>query len=288
MGQVPSRQRVFISYAHDDEKHVDKVREFRQFLRSSGIDADMDLPAAERRQDWAVWMLRGIRDSRHVIVVASPAYKRRAEGDAAPGEGAGVQWEARLLRNIVYENPDAALDKVIPVVLPGESPADLPLWLGGSTHTYYSLEDFTADSADPLLRLLTGRPYATMPELEPGAQPPLPTQQPPPPSFRLPEQRALVDALMGVPALRRLDSRHELLAEMGEILGLGGPFEVREDSDARTHLRDLVRRIGRTRLTPDVALKAMYLALEDIAPDDIGTERVRALLVAGGLVLGEE
>jgi hypothetical protein len=309
MSQVSVPGRVFISYAWDDDKHVGKVREFYHFLRACGIDADLDLVAAERAQHWATWMLRGIRDSRHVIVVASPAYKRRAEGDAGPGEGRGVQWEARLLQNLVYEDPGAALDRVVPVVLPGGSPDNLPVWLGGGSRSYYTVQEFTVAGAEPLLRLLTNQPYETEPPLGPAlplppreatgtARPlvlpppvvessPVPAPQPPPPTFAFPEQKALLDALMGCPALHRLDSRHELLAEMGGWLLLGRPFDVPESPDARTHLRALVRRIARTTMTADAALKALYRALDEIAPDDTGTERVRELLVASGIVLGE-
>ncbi|MFE9022363.1 TIR domain-containing protein [Streptomyces sp. NPDC007808] len=310
MSDGPAAGRVFISYAHDDDKHIEHVRDFYHFLRGCGVPAELDLPAGERRQDWALWMLRGIRDSRHVIVVASPEYKRRAEGDAGAGEGAGVQWEARLLRNMVYEDPDAALDRIVPVVLPGGSPADLPMWLGGSTHTRYAVEELTVPGSEALLRLLTNQPYETVPELGPvpllpprepaGTAPPLrlpapvaapapvPATQPPPATFVLPERKELLDALMGCPALHRLDTRHELLEIMGEELGLEGPFDVPESAETRTHLRALDRRIRRTTLTADAALKAMYHALKEIASDDIGTQRVRELLVASGLALGEE
>jgi TIR domain len=79
--------RVFVSYAHDDAEHEDRVREFWTFLRAHGIDARLDKPAAERRRDWPLWMLGEVRQARFVLVVASPAYRERAEGDAPPGVG---------------------------------------------------------------------------------------------------------------------------------------------------------------------------------------------------------
>ena len=63
-GRAPVR--VFISYAHDDAAHEERVRDFWLFLRANGIDARLDLPAAERRQDWAQWMTREIRDADRV------------------------------------------------------------------------------------------------------------------------------------------------------------------------------------------------------------------------------
>ena len=76
---------VFVSYAHDDAAHEERVRDFWLFLRASGIDAVVDLPAAEQRLDWTLWMTGQIRDTGHILVIASPRYKERAEGDAGPG-----------------------------------------------------------------------------------------------------------------------------------------------------------------------------------------------------------
>lgn len=69
--------------------------------------------------------------------------KRRAEGDARPGEGRGVQWEARQIRNRIHADQDAGLREVLPVVLPGCSAADIPEWLAPSVATYYTLTEFT-------------------------------------------------------------------------------------------------------------------------------------------------
>ena len=86
---------VFISYAHDSDEHEEAVRDLWILLRSCGVDAKLDKPAAERRQDWPLWMLRQVRDARYVLVVASPAYRRRAEGDAAADEGRGCSSRRR-------------------------------------------------------------------------------------------------------------------------------------------------------------------------------------------------
>ena len=81
--------RVFISYAHDDGAHEDRVRDFWLFLRANGVDARLDLPVAEQRVDWAEWMTREVRDADRVLVVASPQYRTRAEGDAAAARRGG-------------------------------------------------------------------------------------------------------------------------------------------------------------------------------------------------------
>jgi tetratricopeptide (TPR) repeat protein len=164
--------RVFISYAHDDGVHEEQVREFWLFLRAQGIDARLDLPAAEQRVDWAEWMTQQVRDADRVLVIASPAYKRRAEGDAGPDEGRGVQFEARLIRDLFYANQEAGLGRFVPVVLPGCSPDDIPLWLGPASTAHYLVGEYTVAGAERLLRLLTGQPAEIEPPL--GSVPVLP------------------------------------------------------------------------------------------------------------------
>jgi hypothetical protein len=171
-GAVPLR--VFVSYAHDDAAHVEQVRDFWLFLRANGIDARLDLPAAEQRQDWAQWMTRGVRDADRILVVASPAYRRRGEGDARADEGRGVQFEGRLIRDRFYADQDAGLRQVLPVVLPGGSADDLPLWLFPAAATHYAVTDYTVAGAEPLLRVLTGQPREITPVL--GAVPYLPSR----------------------------------------------------------------------------------------------------------------
>lgn len=159
--------RVFISYAHDDVDHEDRVRAFWAFLRGLGVDARLDKPAAERRQDWPLWMQHEMRAARFVLVVASPAYRRRAEGEAADDEGRGVQWEAALIREEVNAGRQAALERIVPVVLPGCNAGDIPVWLGPTTTSHYVVSEFTVGGAEQLLRLLTGQPYELEPPLGP-------------------------------------------------------------------------------------------------------------------------
>jgi hypothetical protein len=132
----------------------------------------LDLPAAEQRVDWAQWMTLQLRDADWVLAIASPEYKRRSEGDALPGDGRGVQWEGRLIRELFYANQDEGLRRMLPVVLPGCSADDIPLWLAPVSATYYLVSDYTVGGAEKLLRVLTGQPWETEPPL--GTLPTLP------------------------------------------------------------------------------------------------------------------
>ena len=76
--------RVFISYAHDNPENEAHVHQLWVFLRNQRIDAQLDKLAAEQPQDWAIWMLQQIRAARFVLIIASPEYRRRAEGEVLP------------------------------------------------------------------------------------------------------------------------------------------------------------------------------------------------------------
>lgn len=166
--------RVFISYAHEPDggAHAERVRALWVLLRQHSIDARLDRPAAERPQDWAAWMQREIESADYVLTIASPAYKRRAEGSEEPGIGEGVAWEAALIKDVVYRNPTTWPERILRVVLPEGSREDLPAFLGGHTVTHYTVDPIDFAGAEKLLRYLTGQPYETEPAL--GPRPHLP------------------------------------------------------------------------------------------------------------------
>jgi len=159
--------RVFVSYAHESAAHEDAVRELWLLLRRCGVDAQLDKPAAERRQDWPLWMLDQVGQADYVLVVASPAYKRRAEGQAAPDEGRGVQFEAALIREELYRDRERSFGRFLPVLLPGHTIEDIPAWLSPTTTTSYLVAELTEAGIEQLLRVLTGQPWEVAPPLGP-------------------------------------------------------------------------------------------------------------------------
>ncbi|MFG2267314.1 TIR domain-containing protein [Streptomyces sp. NPDC048720] len=163
------RVRVFISYAHEDDggAHTERVRTFWTLLRSLGVDARLDQSAAEQPQDWALWMHNEYRAADYVLVVASPAYKRRAEGTEIEGIGNGVVWEARFIRDEVYSDGHGWHRRILKVVLPGGSPGDLPAYLGGPAVSHYAIDSIDAEGVERLLRYLTRQPYEVAEPLGP-------------------------------------------------------------------------------------------------------------------------
>ncbi|WP_239395909.1 CHAT domain-containing protein, partial [Frankia sp. CiP3] len=200
--------RVFVSYAHGSPEDDDTVRDLWIFLRSRGIDAKLDKPAAERRQDWPLWMLAEVRAADHVLIIVSPQYRRRSEGEAAADEGRGVQFEAALIREELYRDRPAGMAKFLPVLLPGRSVEDIPAFLGPYSTTHYPITEISEGGMDALLGVLTGQPYEVEPPLgEPWVRPTRPVVVP---AARVPGGTPLA---AGAPR-RPAPLVHEIVAEV--------------------------------------------------------------------------
>jgi hypothetical protein len=148
---------VFVSYAHDSTEHKDLVLAFATFLRVRiGLDAKLDQWDDNVRRDWALWATTSLREADFVIVVASPEYRKRADGQAAAHVGRGSQFEAAILRNALTEDLGAATERILPVVLPGGSVDDIPTFLNPHSTTHFKIGGFTRDGVAELLAAITG------------------------------------------------------------------------------------------------------------------------------------
>ncbi|CAD7839633.1 MAG: hypothetical protein [Olavius algarvensis Gamma 1 endosymbiont] len=89
--------KVFISYSHDSPEHKGQVLALSDRLRADGIDAWIDQYAPYPEEGWPRWMQRRIDEAGAVLLVCTPTYRKRVEGEEEPGIGRGVCWEANLI-----------------------------------------------------------------------------------------------------------------------------------------------------------------------------------------------
>jgi hypothetical protein len=159
--------KVFVSYAHDSGEHGAQVLGLATFLRRSGIEAVLDLWSAHARQDWYAWAIREMTDADFVLVVASERYRVTGDGSGPPRENRGVQSEAALLRELVYADRATWLPKVLPVLLPGHTADEIPLFLQPHTATRFTVTSFDTTGAEELLRTILHQPGYLPPEVDP-------------------------------------------------------------------------------------------------------------------------
>ncbi|MGW2395667.1 trypsin-like peptidase domain-containing protein [Kitasatospora sp. NPDC001664] len=92
-----------------------------------------------------------------------------------------------------------------------------------------------------------------------------------------PTDAELVELLMAFPVTARADGRFDLLEIMGYHLGLPHSFEAEERSGRRDHLHRIVRRCRHHRDWRS-ALRALYAAMEELAPYDGTLEELRTVI----------
>ncbi|SDW33810.1 NPCBM/NEW2 domain-containing protein [Amycolatopsis xylanica] len=157
--------RVFVTYSHDSPDHVEKVQLFARFLRTViGLDVRLDQWDDDRRRDWSLWAIDHLREADYVLVIASPEYKRRADGLAPPDKGRGAQFEAAMIRDNLTRNQAEQTERFLPVVFPGRSLDDIPSFLNPYSTTRFRVNEFTEDGVADLIAAITGRARFPMPE----------------------------------------------------------------------------------------------------------------------------
>lgn len=152
--------RVFISYSHDSARHQERVLGLADRLRADGVDAEIDQYNMAPPEGWPLWCERQVAAADIVLMVCAETYRRRVSGDEEPGQGLGVVWEARIIRQLLYDAGSLS-DKFVPVLFSDASPADIPTPIKGATR--YVID--SGDGYEELYRRLTGQPRLLRPAL---------------------------------------------------------------------------------------------------------------------------
>jgi hypothetical protein len=154
VSERPPPPRVFVSYSDDSAAHARRVLELAQWMRSHGVDAQIDQFEQSPDEGWPAWVYRQIRESEFVLVIATPEYLRRCEGDEprrSPSDSA-VKFGSHLTLQELHE-AGGRNRKFVPVLFDGDAVVEsVPLPLRGAT--CYRLPD----QRDDLYRRLTGQP----------------------------------------------------------------------------------------------------------------------------------
>ncbi|WP_439380075.1 SEFIR domain-containing protein [Amycolatopsis lexingtonensis] len=156
--------RVFVTYSHDSPQHKELVHRFASFLRAGiGLDVHLDSWYDNKRRDWSLWATENLEKADFILVIASPDYKRRADGTAMPHEGRGSQFEAAILRDYLTRDLRRETERVLPVVLPGRSIDEIPVFLNAYSTTRYQVDEFTREGVADLVAAITGQGPTPMP-----------------------------------------------------------------------------------------------------------------------------
>lgn len=109
----------------------------------------------EHRRNWDEWTTTQILRTDYVIVVASPAYRAVGDGELTDStRHRGIRSEYSRLADLLHRQRDQWTKKLLPVVLPGRRPDEIPLAFLPAIADYYVVPAFTLDAAAELLKVL--------------------------------------------------------------------------------------------------------------------------------------
>jgi hypothetical protein len=162
--------RVFLSYSHDSPEHQQRVLGLADRLRADGVEAEIDQYNPAPAEGWPLWCERQIETADFVLMVCTESYHRRVRGDEAPGQGLGVVWEARIIRQLLYDAGTVSA-KFIPVLLSHGAAAHIPTPVKGAS--WYVIDQ--DPGYESLYRRLTDQPEIVRPAV--GKLRPLPPRQ---------------------------------------------------------------------------------------------------------------
>jgi hypothetical protein len=172
-GSTRRSPRVFICYAHDDEEHVESVRALAGLLVQCRLDVHLDRWDLAQRRDWYLWAGSQLDLADYVVVVASPVCRRVGDGKMENTRHQGLQSEMAQLRELLHSDRAAWTRKLLPVVLPGRSVSDIPLFLQPRTADHYIVTELTPAGVEDLVMVITQLPpYQRPPLSRPLALPP--------------------------------------------------------------------------------------------------------------------
>ena len=146
-----SGSRVFISYAEESPEHQTAVEDLCQVLEKAGIDVRYARQCAHQRVNWEQWTTTNLLKADYVIVVASLSYARAGRGELGDHEHRGVRSEFDRLVDLQHRDRTTWARKILPVVLPGGTPDDIPLSFLPGTATYYEVDPLAPGGTDSLL-----------------------------------------------------------------------------------------------------------------------------------------
>lgn len=168
-----SAKRVFISYAHESTELANSVLTLSDYLRSEGVDAEIDQYEESPPEGWPKWMMRQVQEAEYVLVVCSKLFFERANDFSGKAEGLGVKWETSLILQQLY-SANTNNTKFIPVIFSPHSSEFIPLPL--QPYTYYDIS--STNNKQKLLNRLLGVSTSKRPELGKIATPePLPPKE---------------------------------------------------------------------------------------------------------------
>ncbi|MBI3912045.1 MAG: toll/interleukin-1 receptor domain-containing protein [Armatimonadetes bacterium] len=152
--QASEHPRAFVSYAWEDEEHIEWVRSLASQLRADGVNVTLDQWGTAPGDQLPEFMERAIRENDYVLIICTPAYKQKSDNRAG-----GVGYEGAIMTAEV--NTQRNRRKFIPILRKGDCTQAAPSWLLGCYYVDLRGNPYAEERYRDLLDTLHGqRPQA--------------------------------------------------------------------------------------------------------------------------------
>jgi hypothetical protein len=142
--------KISVSYAWEDEAHMQWVGEFAARLRGDGIDVSLDQWMMGLGKALPEFMEKLVRENERVLVICTPTYKEKSDGRVG-----GVGYEGDLMTGEILTQ--SKREKFIPVLRAGDWPESLPSWLSGKSGVDLRGDEYSESEYHKLVDELHGR-----------------------------------------------------------------------------------------------------------------------------------
>jgi hypothetical protein len=150
--------KVFVSYSHDSDEHIDWVRRLAERLCANGVDTILDQWDTSPGDDVTWFMERGLADSDRVLIICTKEYLNKANNLKG-----GVGYERMIITAEVARNLETK--KFIPIVRSKQKEV-LPGFIGNRIYVDFgTATDINDIPFELLLRSLHGAPKYRKPPL---------------------------------------------------------------------------------------------------------------------------
>lgn len=150
MPEITKPPKVFISYAWEDGIK-DWVRDFATRLRFNGVETILDQWTVALGDSLPEFMERSVSASDFVLIVCTPAYKRKSDSS----DPSGVGYEKGVITGELFVKQNQR--KFIPVLRKGDWLESAPSWVLGKSYIDLRGSPLNEDNYQELLRTLYGK-----------------------------------------------------------------------------------------------------------------------------------
>jgi hypothetical protein len=150
MADITKPPQIFISYAWEDDTKI-WVRELATRLRSNGVHAILDQWDVAPGDSLPEFMEVSVSASGFVLVVCTPAYKRKSDSS----DPSGVGYEKGVITGELFVKRNQR--KFIPILRKGKWLDSAPSWVLGKNYIDLRGNPLNEDNYQELLRTLYGK-----------------------------------------------------------------------------------------------------------------------------------